>query len=137
MLSIKNLMRSFIKTSYILFKNMHLHNQIYIGHSSAIYILGELWDNTSSVGWRKNYRESPHFVISQFVMPAISWFYFGPYFLILKKKIQKKNFFRDFFFFQKIFLEFFCYLYFFFVDCDCHLMNIKISLLTWQLQEIH
>ena len=44
------------------------------------------------------YRESLHFVISQFVIPAISWFYFGPSFLILKKKIQK-IFFSDFFFF--------------------------------------
>ena len=31
------------------------------------------------------YRGSPHFVISQFLIPAIWWFYFVPHFMILKK----------------------------------------------------
>ena len=55
---------------------------------------------------KKSYRESPHFVISQFVIPAISWSCFRPNFMILKKKIQKKNFFFGNFFFSNFFFFF-------------------------------
>ena len=53
------------------------------------------------------YRGSPHFVISQFVIPAISWFCFRPNFMILKKKIQKQIFFFRNFFFSEFFFGFF------------------------------
>ena len=58
------------------------------------------------IKWFKNcyYRGSPHFVISQFVIPSISWFSFRPQFRefpsisrFWKKKSKKKIFFRNFF----------------------------------------
>ena len=72
-----------------------------------------IWGNTvctnSFVAWIpisylwKKYRRSPHFVISEFVIPAISWFGFRHYFvkipdiLWFKKKSKKKILFWDFF----------------------------------------
>ena len=62
------------------------------------FMFKKIQDNTNS-----EYRGFPHFVISQFVIPAISWFFLRPNFMILKKKI---------FFFSENFLDF---LDFFFV----------------------
>jgi hypothetical protein len=78
------------------------------------------------------YRGSPHFVISQFVIPAISWFCFRPQFReflsiswFWRKKSKKKLFFTNFLdFFFKILIHSFLFIY-----SDCHLMKFKISLL--------
>ena len=77
------------------------------------------------------YRGSPHFVISQFVIPAISWFGFRPHFVNSppfqdfeeekRKKKKNQNFFWNFFTFLLIFWMMMSY-------SDFHLMNIKISM---------
>ena len=66
--------------------------------------------------WLYKYRRSPHFVISEFVIPAISWFCFRPQFreFLPISWFKKKN---QIFFFSEMFLEknfrFFFYLNFF------------------------
>ena len=65
-----------------------------------------------------NYRGSSYLVILQFVIPAISWFYFGPHFMFWRKKSKFYLLFKFFLIYSLLF-----------VYSDCHLMNIKISLL--------
>ena len=88
--------------------------------------LGKKWSGNGSIGnalkfyqsagfCKIYYRGSPHFVISQFVIPAISWSCFRPNFMILKKKIQKKKkfsekFFGFFFLFFQILIHFFVHI---------------------------
>ena len=70
---------------------------------------------------KASYRGSPHFVISQFVIPAISWSCFRPNFMILKKKNpKKKNFFSENFFFGIFFLFLILIYSFLFIYSDCH-----------------
>ena len=84
---------------------------------------------------QQRYRGSPHFVISQFVIPAILWFCFSWFW----RKKSKNNFFSEFiffrfYFFPEFFFSWFLIYSFLFVYSDCHLIDIKIFLLDTTLQ---
>ena len=75
---------------------------------------------------QKVYRGSSHFVISQFVTPAILWFCFRPQ----SHDFEKKHICIYIFFWKYFWILFF--LFFLFVYSDWHLININCYFLVFR-----